>query len=49
MSGVDKAHVNGIVCTVFWSDDMEETKQHLEMGIDTILTNDYNLISQVIK
>lgn len=46
---IDKAHANGIICNVFWSDDVEEAKQFLEMGIDTILTNDYNLISQVIK
>jgi glycerophosphoryl diester phosphodiesterase len=46
---IDKAHANGIICNVFWSDDVEEAKQFLEMGIDTILTNDYNSISQVIK
>ena len=46
---IDKAHANGIICNVFWSDDIEEAKQFLEMGIDTILTNDYNLISQIMK
>ncbi len=46
---IDKAHSNGIICNVFWSDNSEETKKFLDMGIDTILTNDYNLISQVIK
>ena len=46
---IDKAHANGIKCNVFWSDDQEETKKFLEMGIDCILTNDYNLISQVVK
>ena len=46
---IDKAHANGIKCNVFWSDDAEETKQFLDMGIDTILTNDYNRISQVVK
>ena len=45
---VEKAHAHGIVCNVFWSDDQEEAKSFLEMGMDTILTNDYNLISQVI-
>ena len=44
---IDRAHANGIVCNVFWSDDREEAKKFLDMGIDTILTNDYNLISQV--
>ena len=46
---IDKAHAHGILCNVFWSDDPEETKQYLDMGIDTILTNDYHLISQVVK
>ena len=46
---IDKAHEHGIKCNVFWSDDEDETKNFLEMGIDTILTNDYNLISQVVK
>ena len=46
---VKKAHAHGILCNVFWSDDPEETKAFREMGIDTILTNDYNLISQVVE
>ncbi len=46
---IDKAHANGIICNVFWSDDQEEAKKFLKMGIDTILTNDYNLISQIIE
>ena len=46
---IDKAHANGIRCNVFWSDDPEETAEFLRMGIDTILTNDYNRIAQVVK
>ena len=46
---IDKAHANGIICNVFWADDPNEAKELLEMGMDTILTNDYNLVSQVIK
>ena len=46
---VKKAHEHGIMCNVFWSDDPEETMEFLAMGIDTILTNDYNLISQVVE
>ena len=38
---VRKAHENGIRVNVFYSDDPEETKRYLDMGIDTILTNDY--------
>lgn len=46
---IDKAHAHGIICNVFWSDDENETKEFLKIGIDTILTNRYNVISQVIK
>ena len=46
---VDKARENGIVCNVFWADDIDEAKKYLEMGIDTILTNDYHNISQILK
>lgn len=45
---VDRAHENGIICNVFWSDDTEETQRYLDMGIDVILTNDYNAIAQVV-
>ncbi|MBQ7795650.1 MAG: hypothetical protein IJ374_03705 [Lachnospiraceae bacterium] len=45
---VDQAHASGLICNVFWSDDVEEARMFLEMGIDTILTNDYNTISQII-
>ena len=45
---IDRAHENGIVCNVFWSDDEKETDEFLNMGIDTILTNDYNIISQAV-
>ena len=44
---IDKAHDNGILCNVFWSDDREEARRFFEMGIDTVLTNDYLAISQV--
>lgn len=46
---IDKAHAHGIICNVFWSDDEEETREYLRMGIDTILTNDYYRISKVVK
>ena len=45
---IDKAHENGIICNVFWSDDPEETERFLDMGIDVILTNDYHNISTIV-
>ena len=46
---VDKAHAHGIICNVFWSDDVNEARELLEMGMDTILTNDYHLIAEEVK
>lgn len=46
---IDKAHENGIICNVFWSDDPEETEKFLDMGIDVILTNDYNRIAMTVS
>jgi len=46
---VDKAHANGIICNVFQADTVDLAKEYLNMGVDTILTNDYNLISQVVE
>ena len=38
---VAKAHENGVLVNIFYSDEPEETRKYLDMGIDTILTNDY--------
>lgn len=46
---IDRARANGIICNVFWSDDPAEAKKFLDMGIDVILTNDYNRVSQILK
>ncbi len=42
---IRNAHENGIRCNVFYSDDPEEARNFLSMGIDTILTNDYLAIA----
>lgn len=46
---IKKAHDHGIICNVFWADDPDEARRYLDMGIDTILTNEYNLVSQILK
>ena len=48
-SMIEKAHAHGIKCNVFWSDDQKETLEFLQMGMDTILTNDYLKIANVVK
>ena len=45
---VEKAHANGIVCNVFWSDDPAETAEYLALGVDTILSNHYWQNAQVV-
>ena len=46
---IDKAHAHGIACNVFWSDDPDETRRFLDMGIDTILSNDYFTIANTVN
>ena len=42
---IDRAKAAGLRVNVYWSDDPEEAKKFLEMGVDTILTNDYQPIA----
>ena len=42
---VDRAKAAGLRVNVFYADDPAEAKKLLEMGVDTILTNDYQPIS----
>ena len=46
---IDKAHANGILCNVFYADEPEEAVRYLEMGIDTILTNDYCRVNNAVQ
>ena len=46
---IDKCHKNGIRCNMFWSDDPEEARTFYEMGIDCVLTNDYQLVYDGVK
>ena len=46
---IDKAHAHGIRCNVFYADDPEEARRYLAMGVDTILTNDYQRITQEVE
>jgi glycerophosphoryl diester phosphodiesterase len=46
---IDKAHANGIICNAFYADDEDTCRRYLDMGVDTILTNDYLAISQIVN
>ena len=46
---IDKAHANGIRCNMFYCDDPAKAEELFAMGIDTILTNDYLAIANVLK
>ena len=45
---IDKAHANGIICNYFYADTPEKAEEMLDMGVDVILTNDYNRVSQAV-
>lgn len=44
-STIDRAKQNGLRCNVYWADDPKEAEAFFDMGIDTILTNDYQVVS----
>lgn len=46
---VDMATANGIICNVFWADDPDEALRYLDMGIKTILSNDYLAVANAVK
>ena len=46
---IDLAHENNILCNYFYTDDPERAKELLDMGIDTVLTNNYWIVSQAKK
>ena len=45
---IDRAHEHGIICNVCQANNQEKAQRYLDMGIDTILTNEYLLITQVV-
>ena len=46
---VNMARENGIICNVFWADDPDEALRYLDMGIKTILANDYLAVANAVK
>ena len=44
-----KAKAHGIVCNAFFADDEEKARHYVDIGIDTVLTNDYNRIAQAVR
>ena len=46
---VDDAHAAGLICNVFYADTVEEAKKYLDMGIDTVLTNNYAALDAEIR
>lgn len=45
---VEQTHAHGIRCNISCVDDGDEAKKYLDMGVDTILTRDYNAVSQLV-
>ena len=44
-----RAHEQGIICNLFYTDDPEEVAQYLDWGVDTILTNDYQRVAAAVN
>jgi glycerophosphoryl diester phosphodiesterase len=46
---IDRARAHGMICNFFFSDSPEDVPRLFEMGIDTILTNDYHLVAKAAE
>jgi len=46
---IDKAHAHGIKCNYFYCDTPADARRMLDMGIDTILTNDYQRVATEVR
>ncbi|MBQ3063391.1 MAG: hypothetical protein IJC99_01120 [Clostridia bacterium] len=46
---VKLAHAHGIRCNVFYADNPAEARRYLDMGIDTVLTNDYLAVQSAVQ
>ena len=44
---IDRAHDLGMKCNYFFCDEPEQARKMFELGIDTVLTNDYWRIAQI--
>lgn len=42
---VDKARANGLICNLFWADDPAEAQSYIDLGIDCVLTNNYQPVA----
>jgi glycerophosphoryl diester phosphodiesterase len=38
---IKKARASNMICNIFWSDNLAEARSFLDLGIDTLLTNDF--------
>lgn len=46
---IDKAKANGLVCNLFWADTAEEAKAYFDIGIDCVLTNNFQPVKDGLK
>ena len=46
---VDLAHEHGIICNAFYADTVEKAEMYFDMGVDCILTNDYQRMYNAFK
>ena len=46
---IDKAHDHGLQCNLYFCDEPADVARIFDMGIDTILTNDYLPIAKAAK
>ena len=46
---IAKAKAHGMICNLFYCDEPDDIPRLLDLGIDTILTNDYHLVAEAVR
>lgn len=46
---IDLAHRHGIICNYFYCDNIEKVNYFFDLGIDTVLTNDYQRVYNAVE
>jgi hypothetical protein len=46
---IKKAHAHGIRCNMFYADLPDDAERLFSMGIDTLLTNNYMIVSGHVR
>ncbi len=46
---IDRARAEGLICNLFWSDNLEEARRYADAGIDCLLVNNLGAVDGILE